>query len=71
MTRRQVEAISRTTGPYHPARLRRIRGWTIVDDAGRIAYTEPNPTTGRPRPAMLASLDRALAVADRMARHDH
>ena len=69
MTRRRVQYVSRSgSGRYHPARLRRIRGWTIVDDAGAIVWTEPHPITGRARPAFVATFRAALAACEDLAR---
>ena len=56
-------------GPYQPARLRRVRGWTIVDTrTGRIAWTEPHPLTGRARPAIVPTFAAALQIAEDLAR---
>lgn len=70
MTARQIVYISPAgPGTYQPARLRRVRGWTIVDTrTGRIAWTEPHPISGRARPAIVPTFAAALRIAEDLAR---
>ena len=65
MTARHLLAVGwYTPGPHQPARLPRLRGWTVVDTrTGRIALTEPHPISGRARPAIVPSLDVAIRAA--------
>lgn len=72
MTSRQVAYVSGTgSGPYHPARVRRLRGWTVVDTrTGRPAWTYPNHVTGGRRVATVPTLARAQAIAADLAAQD-
>lgn len=64
MTRRRIVYASRIVLPsgHRLATIRRIRGYALVDPAGRL-HTVQNPRTGRPFPALYATADEARRAA--------